>query len=139
MELERRVSALRTRSPRFGGGAATRGRETTLFVAAAQRPRSERTIELLKEYDVFAVPVERAEDARYARGARRGRRSVARLPAARRRPADLRRGGRLRGGAPRSGAPPRPRRKAFLSDLRDLKVGDFVVHVDHGIRACSSA
>ena len=23
--------------------------------------------------------------------------------------------------------------KAFLSDLRDLKVGDFVVHVDHGI------
>src|SRR5262249_56461961 len=23
--------------------------------------------------------------------------------------------------------------KAFLSDLRDLKVGDFVVHVDNGI------
>src|SRR5207302_8136187 len=23
--------------------------------------------------------------------------------------------------------------KAFLSDLRDLKVGDLVVHVDHGI------
>ena len=45
-----------------------------------------------------------------------------------------RRGRRLRGGraARRSG-----RRgsatKAFLSDLRDLKVGDYVVHVDHGI------
>src|SRR5204862_1594058 len=23
--------------------------------------------------------------------------------------------------------------KAFLSDLRDLKVGDLVVHIDHGI------
>ena len=38
-------------------------------------------------------------------GAGRGRRAVARLPAARRRPADLRRGGRLRGGAPRTRAP----------------------------------
>src|SRR4029079_14477520 len=25
--------------------------------------------------------------------------------------------------------------KAFLSDLRDLKVGDLVVHIDHGIGA----
>ena len=36
----------------------------------------------------------------------------------------------------RTGARPSERRsatKAFLSDLRDLKVGDFVVHVDHGI------
>jgi NAD(P)-dependent dehydrogenase (short-subunit alcohol dehydrogenase family) len=39
--------------------------ETVLFVAATAG-RAERTIELLKEYDVFAVPVERAEDARYA-------------------------------------------------------------------------
>lgn len=37
----------------------------TLFVAATQG-RADRTIELLKEYDVFAIPVERAEDARYA-------------------------------------------------------------------------
>ena len=31
---------------------------------------------------------------------------------------------------------PRPRRKgtaAFASDLRDLKPGDLVVHVDHGV------
>src|SRR5439155_1171425 len=39
--------------------------ETMLFVAATPG-RAERTIELLKEYDVFAVPVERADDARYA-------------------------------------------------------------------------
>ena len=39
--------------------------QTTLFVAATPG-RAERTIELLKEYHVLAVPVERAEDARYA-------------------------------------------------------------------------
>jgi transcription-repair coupling factor (superfamily II helicase) len=105
--------------------------ETTLFVAATTG-RADRTIELLKEYDVFAVPVERAEDARYA----------AVLVAV----GGLSRGFRL----PDAGlqifaetdvfeeerrAPERRRAatKAFLSDLRDLKVGDFVVHVDHGI------
>jgi transcription-repair coupling factor (superfamily II helicase) len=105
--------------------------ETTLFVAATAG-RAERTIELLKEYDVFAVPVERAEDARYA----------AVLVAIGR----LSRGFRL----PDAGlqvyaeadvfeedrrAPERRRSatKAFLSDLRDLKVGDLVVHVDNGI------
>ena len=105
--------------------------ETTLFVAATPG-RAERTIELLKEYDVFAVPVERADDARYA----------AVLVAI----GNLSRGFRL----PDAGlqiyaeadvfeeerrAPERRRSatKAFLSDLRDLKVGDLVVHVDHGI------
>jgi transcription-repair coupling factor (superfamily II helicase) len=105
--------------------------ETTLFVAATPG-RAERTIELLKEYDVFALPVERAEDARYA----------AVLVAV----GGLSRGFRL----PDAGlqiyaeadvfeeerrAPERRRSatKAFLSDLRDLKIGDFVVHVDHGI------
>src|SRR5204862_7898876 len=39
--------------------------ETTLFVAATAG-RAERTIELLKEYELLAVPVERADDARYA-------------------------------------------------------------------------
>ena len=105
--------------------------ESVLFVAATPG-RAERTIELLKEYDVFAIPVERAEDARYA----------AVLVAV----GALSRGFRL----PDAGlqiyaepdvfeeerrAPERRRSatKAFLSDLRDLKVGDFVVHVDHGI------
>ncbi|HMD37337.1 MAG TPA: CarD family transcriptional regulator, partial [Vicinamibacterales bacterium] len=107
------------------------GGETTVFVAATTG-RAERTIEVLKEYEVLAVPVERAEDARYA--------SV--LVAV----GDLSRGFRL----PEAGlqifaetdvfeedrrAPERRRSatKAFLSDLRDLKVGDFVVHVDNGI------
>jgi transcription-repair coupling factor (superfamily II helicase) len=106
-------------------------RETTLFIAATSG-RAERTIELLKEYEVFAIPVERAEDAQYA----------AVLVAV----GGLSRGFRL----PDAGlqifaetdvfeeerrAPERRRSaaKAFLSDLRDLKVGDLIVHVDHGI------
>jgi transcription-repair coupling factor (superfamily II helicase) len=105
--------------------------EASLFIAGTAG-RAERTIELLKEYEVFAIPVERAEEARYA----------AVLVAI----GHLSRGFRL----PDAGlqlyaeadvfeedrrTPERRRSatKAFLSDLRDLKVGDFVVHVDHGI------
>jgi transcription-repair coupling factor (superfamily II helicase) len=105
--------------------------DTTLFVAATSG-RAERTIEILKEYDLLGVPVERADDARYA----------AVLVAI----GQLSRGFRL----PDAGlqiyaetdvfeeerrTPERHRSvtKAFLSDLRDLKVGDLVVHVDHGI------
>jgi transcription-repair coupling factor (superfamily II helicase) len=104
--------------------------ETTLFVAATLG-RAERTIELLKEYDVFAIPVERAEDAQYAAvlvaigGLSRG----FRLPDA---------GLQIYAEADvfeeeRRAQVRRSATKAFLSDLRDLKVGDFVVHVDHGI------
>ncbi len=104
--------------------------EQTLFVAATAG-RAERTIELLKEYDVFAIPVERAEDAQYAAvlvaigGLTRG----FRLPDA---------GLQLYAETDvfeeeRRVAVRRSATKAFLSDLRDLKVGDFVVHVDHGI------
>src|SRR5262249_43190470 len=39
--------------------------DTTVFVAATSG-RAERTVEILKEYEVLAVPVERADDARYA-------------------------------------------------------------------------
>ena len=105
--------------------------DMSLFVAATAG-RAERTVELLKEHGVLAIPVERAEDARYA----------ALLVAI----GALSRGFRL----PDAGlqiyaeadvfeeerrAPERRRSatKAFLSDLRDLKVGDFVVHIDHGI------
>jgi transcription-repair coupling factor (superfamily II helicase) len=107
------------------------GGETTLFVAATAG-RAERTIELLKEYDIFAAPIERAEDARYAavlvaigkltRGFR--------LPDAELQvyaEADVFEEDRRAPERRRSAA------KAFLSDLRDLKVGDLVVHVDHGI------
>jgi transcription-repair coupling factor (superfamily II helicase) len=105
--------------------------ETVLF-AAATAGRAERTIELLKEYDVFAVPVDRAEDAQYA--------------------AVLVVTGTLSHGFHLPGAGlfihaeadvfeeerrmPERRRSAaaaFLSDLRDLKAGDLVVHIDHGI------
>ena len=107
--------------------------DTALFVAATPG-RAERTIELLKEYDIFAVPVERAEDARYAAvlvaigSLSRG----FRLPDARLQiyaEADVFEEDRR--------APERRRSatRAFLSDLRDLKVGDYVVHVDHGIGA----
>ena len=105
--------------------------ETALFVAATSG-RAERTMELLKEYEVFAAPIDRAEGARYA----------AVLVAT----GSLSRGFTL----PAAGlhifaegdvfeeerrAPERRRSatKAFLSDFRDLKVGDLVVHVDHGI------
>jgi transcription-repair coupling factor (superfamily II helicase) len=107
--------------------------ETTLFVTPTPG-RAERTIELLKDYDVFAVPVERADDARYAavlvvighlsRGFR--------LPEA---------GLQIYAEADvfeeerRSLERKRAATKAFLSDLRDLKVGDLVVHVDNGIGA----
>jgi transcription-repair coupling factor (superfamily II helicase) len=105
--------------------------EMALFVAATPG-RAERTIELLKEYDLFAAPVEQADDSQYA----------AVLVAV----GNLSRGFRL----PEAGlhifaeadvfeeerrAPERRRSasKAFLSDLRDLKAGDLVVHIDHGI------
>src|SRR5205823_10097071 len=105
--------------------------ETTLVVTATPG-RAERTIELLKEYDVFAVPVERAEDAQYAAVlvATGSLSQGFRLPAA---------GLQIYAEADvfeeERRAPERRRSatKAFLSDLRDLKAGDLVVHVDHGI------
>jgi len=104
---------------------------TTLF-AAATAGRAERTIELLKEYEILAAPVERSEDARYA--------SVLIVQGS------ISQGFRLpdadfqiyseadvfeedRRGPERRRSPS----KAFLSDLRDLKIGDYVVHIDHGI------
>src|SRR5438876_2281065 len=81
---------------------------------------------------MFAIPVERAEHARYA----------AVLVAV----GGLSRGFRLPDGAlqiyaeadvfeeeRRAVERRRSATKAFLSDLRDLKVGDLVVHIDHGI------
>ena len=110
--------------------ARARG-DTTLFIAESHG-RAERTIEILQEYEIVAVPVERAEEAHAA----------AVLVAV----GSLSRGFRL----PDAGlqiyaetdvfeeerhAPEKRRNlaKTFLSDLRDLKVGDLVVHVDHGI------
>jgi transcription-repair coupling factor (superfamily II helicase) len=105
--------------------------EAVLFVADSHS-RAERTVELLREYEIVAVSVERAEEA-YA-----GAVLVAVGP--------LSRGFRLVDAALQVYAEtdvfeevrlvPEGRRhlaKVFLSDLRDLKVADLVVHVDHGI------
>ena len=102
-----------------------------LFVADSPG-RAERTVEILQEYEIVAVPVEHAEDVHAA--------TV--LVAV----GSLSRGFRLAEGALQLYAetdvfeeerPPAEKRrnlaKAFLSDLRDLKVGDLIVHVDHGI------
>jgi len=110
--------------------ARTRG-ETVLFVADSHG-RAERAVEILQEYEIVAVPVERAEDAHAAsvlvavgslsRGFRladAGLQTYAETDVFE----EERRPGEKRPGVAR----------AFLSDLRDLKVGDLVVHVDHGI------
>src|SRR5204862_2168934 len=94
--------------------------DAILFVAGSQG-RAERTIEILQEYEIVAVPVERAEDAYAA--------SV--LVAV----GSLSRGFRLTDAAPQGYAEtdvfeegrhaPGKRRHlstTFLSDLRDLKV-----------------
>ena len=105
--------------------------DTVLFVADSAG-RAERTVEILHDYDVVALPVERAEDAHAAavlvavgslsRGFRLGEANLQIYAETdvfeeERRPSEKRRN----------------LAKTFLSDLRDLKVGDLVVHVDHGI------
>jgi transcription-repair coupling factor (superfamily II helicase) len=105
--------------------------DTVIFIANSPG-RAERTIELLADYDVFAEPIERAEDAH--------RTSV--LVGT----GYLSRGFRLPDAGLQFWAETdvfeeerkvHERRKSaartFLSDFRDLKVDDLVVHVDHGI------
>ena len=110
-----------------------RERGDAIVFVADTHGRAERTIEVLADYDVFAVPADRSEDSRTA--------SV--LVAV----GHLSRGFRLPDAALQFWAEAdvfeqerkthehrrRSAAKAFLSDFRDLKVGDLVVHVDHGI------
>jgi transcription-repair coupling factor (superfamily II helicase) len=111
-----------------------RGRERgdSIVFVAHSAGRAERTVELLNDYGVFAVPIERAEDAHAA--------SV--LVAT----GHLSRGFRLPDAALQLWAETdvfeedrkvherrRSAARTFLSDFRDLKAGDLVVHVDHGI------
>jgi transcription-repair coupling factor (superfamily II helicase) len=105
--------------------------DTVLFVAESAG-MAERSVEILRDHDIIAVPVEGVESAHAA--------TV--LVAV----GELSRGFRL----PSAGlvvfaetdvfdedrrSPERGRNLArtFLSDLRDLHVGDLVVHVDHGV------
>jgi transcription-repair coupling factor (superfamily II helicase) len=109
-----------------------RERGDTIVFVADSPGRAERAVEILKEYEIVAIPVELAEDA-HAAGV---------LVAV----GTLSRGFRLADAGLQLYAEtdvfdeerraPEARRslaKTFLSDLRDLKVGDLVVHVDHGI------
>jgi transcription-repair coupling factor (superfamily II helicase) len=109
-----------------------RERSATIVVVTESAGRAERTIELLRDYDIIAIPVERSEDAHSAavlvtRGS-------------------LSKGFWLEEAGLQIYAEtdifeeerraPEQRRnlaRTFLSDLRDLKIGDLVVHVDHGI------
>ncbi len=116
--------------------------ETVLFVAATPG-RAERTVEVLRDYDLIAVPVfvdPRQRDNIQARGEMAHAAAVLVATGA------LSRGFRLPDAALQVFAEtdvfeedrrPSERRRsaarAFLSDFRDLKAGDFVVHVDHGI------
>ena len=122
--------------------AARAAGETVLFVAATPG-RAERVVELLKDYELLAVPVfvdPRHRDNLQARGEMVHGASVLVATGL------LSRGFRLPAAALRIFAEtdvfeeerrPSERRRAaartFLSDFRDLKVGDHVVHVDHGI------
>ena len=104
--------------------------DAVLFVADSPG-RAERTVEILREYDIVAVPVEDADAhaaavlvavgtlSRGFRLANAGLQIYAETDVfeEERRPSEKR----------------RSLAQTFLSDLRDLKVGDLVVHVDHGI------
>jgi transcription-repair coupling factor (superfamily II helicase) len=111
-----------------------RGRERgdTLVFIAHSPGRAERTIELLADYEIFAVPIERAEDGHAASvlvGVGHLSRGF-RLPEAQLQlwaETDIFEEERKVHERRRSAT------RTFLSDFRDLKAGDLVVHVDHGI------
>jgi transcription-repair coupling factor (superfamily II helicase) len=105
--------------------------DTVLFVAESAG-RAERTAEILRDYEIVALPIDDADASP----------SAAVLIAV----GSVSRGFRLAGAALQTYAEndvfeeerhATERRRSvaqtFLSNLRDLKVGDLVVHVDHGI------
>jgi transcription-repair coupling factor (superfamily II helicase) len=109
-----------------------RGRAETVVFVANSPGRAERVIEMLGDYDVPASPIDRGEDSHQS----------AVLVAV----GHLSKGFRLPDAALQLWAETdvfdedrrmverrRSATKTFLSDFRDLKVGDLVVHVDHGI------
>ncbi len=107
--------------------------DTVLFVASTHG-RAERTIELLRDYEIRALAAGQADDL--SRGAvlvAEGLLSRGfRLPAAALHiyaEADVFEDEQRRTTTSRK----RSVAATFLSDLRDLKVGDPIVHVDHGI------
>ena len=106
--------------------------ETVLFVASTHG-RAERTVELLRDYDVLALPAGQEERVEGAVLVAEGLLSRGfRIPSAALQiyaEADVFEEDRRRTSASRK----RSLAATFLSDLRDLKVGDYIVHVDNGI------
>jgi transcription-repair coupling factor (superfamily II helicase) len=111
--------------------AAREAGETVVFVAHSQG-RAERVVEMLADYQVPAAPIDRGEDAH----------ATAVLVAV----GHLSKGFRLPGAGLQLWAETdvfdeerhthekrRSATRTFLSDFRDLKTGDLVVHVDNGI------
>jgi transcription-repair coupling factor (superfamily II helicase) len=111
--------------------AARQAGETIVFVAHSQG-RAERVVEMLADYKVPAASIDRGEDAHAA----------AVLVAV----GHLSKGFRLPGAALQLWAETdvfdeerqthekrRSATRTFLSDFRDLKIGDLIVHVDNGI------
>ncbi len=106
--------------------------DTVLFLAETTG-RAERILEMARDYELIAAPLGRTEDAHAAA-------LLVGLGA-------ISRGFRLPDGGlvvhaetdvfeeeeRRGTERRRAQARAFLSDLRDLKIGDPVVHVDHGI------
>ncbi|MGH9386415.1 MAG: transcription-repair coupling factor [Vicinamibacterales bacterium] len=110
------------------------GRNEAVIVVAGTHGRAERIVELLRDYDVRALPATEAGDvmAGAAIVAEGWLSSGFRLPSAAFQvyaETDVFEEERRRTGGTRA----RPVSAAFLSDLRDLKVNDLIVHVDHGI------
>jgi transcription-repair coupling factor (superfamily II helicase) len=109
-------------------------RNETVVVVADTHGRAERTVELLRDYEVRALPATDAGDvlAGAVIVAEGWLSSGFRLPAAGFQvyaETDVFEEERRR----TTGARKRSLSAAFLSDLRDLKVNDLIVHVDHGI------
>ena len=107
-------------------------RGATVVIVAGSAGRAERSAEILRDYGVIAALLDRSEEVHPG--------SVLITFGS------LSKGFRLEDAAlqvysetdvfEEERRTPEPRRslaKTFLSDLRDLKVGDLVVHVDHGI------
>ena len=111
--------------------SARQAGETVVFVAHSQG-RAERVVEMLADYQVPAAPIDRGEDAHASAVLV----SVGHLSKGFRLPeaglqlfaeTDVFDEERHTHEKRRSAA------KTFLSDFRDLKIGDLVVHVDNGI------
>jgi transcription-repair coupling factor (superfamily II helicase) len=105
--------------------------ETVIFVAHSQG-RAERVIEILADYQVPAAPIDRGEDAHASAVLV----AVGHLSKGFRFPdAGLQLWAETDVFEEERGTHERRRSaaKTFLSDFRDLKVGDLVVHVDNGI------